>query len=61
MQIYILGPLAGLLADRVGYRVTVVGGAILASGGVALGTFATEVWMLCITVGVVGGISVTNT
>jgi len=53
--------LAGLLADRVGYRVTVVGGAILASGGVALGTFATEVWMLCITVGVVGGISLTNT
>ena len=49
------GPVAGMLTDRFEHRPVIICGALLASTGALLSAFATELWMLYITYGVMGG------
>ncbi|XP_067945090.1 monocarboxylate transporter 3-like [Watersipora subatra] len=55
---FMAGPLSGVLADRFGYRNTIILGGVLASSGVALSACVTKLWMLYITYGIMGGIGV---
>lgn len=44
-----------MLTDRFGHRVVIMCGALLASSGVLLSAFATKIWILYITYGIMGG------
>ena len=44
-----------MLTDRFEHRPVIICGALLASTGALLSAFATELWMLYITYGVMGG------
>ncbi|KAJ3108034.1 hypothetical protein HK100_003490, partial [Physocladia obscura] len=46
---------AGLLAERVGLRVAILSGAALMAGGLLLASFATRVWQLLLTQGLLFG------
>ncbi|KXS14035.1 hypothetical protein M427DRAFT_70926 [Gonapodya prolifera JEL478] len=52
----LVGPLVGWMADRFGFFPVSFCGAILLSAGFALGSFATELWQLFLTLGIVYGV-----
>ena len=51
-----IGPLACLMVDRLGLRITSLIGALVCAVAFAAASFATEVWMLVLTFGVMAGI-----
>ena len=53
----LLGPLASVLVNKYGCRRVTVCGAIVAFTGFLLSTFSPGIWMLILTYGIMGGIS----
>ncbi|KAL4221696.1 hypothetical protein ACF0H5_019951 [Mactra antiquata] len=55
-SMYVLGPITGTLADFYGSRIIVILGAVVSTFGFILSVFATNVYHLWITYGLIGGI-----
>ncbi|KAF9428139.1 hypothetical protein BGZ94_003259 [Podila epigama] len=53
---YIAGFLAGIVADRFGFRITALFGALLMASSLILASFATQLWHLFLTQGIMFGI-----
>ncbi len=53
--IFVIGPIAGYLIERYGCRVTMFCGVFLASSGLFSSSFATSVYHLYITYGIIAG------
>lgn len=53
---YFVGMIAGVIADRWGYRTTGLIGSMLVAAGCVLASFATQVWHLYLTQGILFGI-----
>ncbi|KAF9185226.1 hypothetical protein BGZ51_002715 [Haplosporangium sp. Z 767] len=53
---YLAGFLAGIVADRFGFRITAVAGAIIMTVSLILASFATQLWHLYLTQGILFGI-----
>ena len=65
LQVYIIkivfrfhfpGPLASLLTEKIGFRETAILGSLIGSAGLALSSFATTVFQMTLTFGLVTGL-----
>jgi hypothetical protein len=55
---FIVGPLSGLIIEKIGYRATAITGSSMLCAGMIIASFAKEIWQVYLSYSLIGGVGI---